>query len=93
MSPAGYENNPDANRTSYVDGWFLTGDRGRFDDDGYLFLTGRSKEIINRGGEKIAPREVDEALLEHPAVAAAMTFAFPDSRLGRGRCGGGRASR
>jgi acyl-CoA synthetase (AMP-forming)/AMP-acid ligase II/acyl carrier protein len=71
-----------ANSTAFVDGWLRTGDIGRFDRDGYLFLVGRSKEIINRGAEKIAPREVDEALLEHPGVAQAVAFAMPDTRLG-----------
>lgn len=78
----GYENNPEANAESFTGGWFRTGDLGTRDKDGYLFLTGRKKEIINRGGEKISPREVDEALLEHPAVAQAVTFALPDSKLG-----------
>jgi acyl-CoA synthetase (AMP-forming)/AMP-acid ligase II len=67
---------------AFIDGWFRTGDQGRFDADGYLTLTGRLKELINRGGEKIAPREVDEALLDHPAIAQALCFAVPDSRLG-----------
>jgi acyl-CoA synthetase (AMP-forming)/AMP-acid ligase II/acyl carrier protein len=78
----GYVNNPAANREAYVDGWFRTGDQGYLDDDGYLFLTGRLKELINRGGEKISPREVDEALMDHPAVAQAVAFALPDPRLG-----------
>ncbi len=63
-------------------GWFDTGDRGWVDDEGYVFLTGRGKEAINRGGEKVSPREVDEVLTQHPAVAAAVTFAVPDRRLG-----------
>jgi acyl-CoA synthetase (AMP-forming)/AMP-acid ligase II/acyl carrier protein len=79
---AGYENNPDANAASFTDGWFRTGDLGRFDTDGYLCIDGRIKEIINRGGEKISPREIDEALLDHPSLAAAVTFAVPDPRLG-----------
>ena len=79
---AGYESNPAANEAAFTHGWFRTGDQGYFDEDGYLFLTGRLKEIINRGGEKIAPREVDDALLEHPAVAQALTFAVPHARLG-----------
>ena len=79
---AGYENNPEANARAFTNGWFRTGDQGYFDEDGYLFLTGRIKEIINRGGEKISPREVDEVLLEHPAVAQAVAFAVPDERLG-----------
>jgi acyl-CoA synthetase (AMP-forming)/AMP-acid ligase II len=79
---AGYENNPEANASSFTDGWFRTGDQGYQDDDGYLFLTGRIKEIINRGGEKVSPREVDEVLLQHPAVAQAVAFAVPHERLG-----------
>lgn len=78
----GYENNPEANEKSFTGGWFRTGDRGRFDCDGDLFLTGRIKELIVRGGEKIAPREIDEALLAHPAVEQALGFALPDSVLG-----------
>jgi len=79
---SGYLNNPEANARSFVKGWFRTGDLGFLDKDGYLFITGRIKEIINRGGEKIAPREVEEVLLRHPAVAQAVTFAVPDDRLG-----------
>jgi non-ribosomal peptide synthetase component F len=78
----GYENNPAANEQAFTDGWFRTGDQGVFDADGYLFITGRLKEIINRGGEKISPREVDEALMDHPAVAQAVTFAIPHTKLG-----------
>ena len=78
----GYENNSEANESSFKSGWFLTGDQGKFDSAGYLFLTGRTKEIINRGGEKISPREVDEVLLEHHTAAEVMTFAVPDERLG-----------
>jgi acyl-CoA synthetase (AMP-forming)/AMP-acid ligase II/acyl carrier protein len=78
----GYENNAPANQASFADGWFRTGDQGYLDADGYLFLTGRLKEIINRGGEKISPREVDDALLEHPAVAQAVAFALPHPTLG-----------
>jgi acyl-CoA synthetase (AMP-forming)/AMP-acid ligase II len=78
----GYENNPTANESSFTNGWFRTGDQGYQDEDGYLFLTGRLKEIINRGGEKVSPREVDEVLLEHPAVAQAVAFAVPHDRLG-----------
>lgn len=79
---AGYVNNPAANARSFVAGWFRTGDQGQLDVDGYLTLTGRLKEIINRGGEKISPREVDEALLNHPDVAQALAFALPDVELG-----------
>jgi acyl-CoA synthetase (AMP-forming)/AMP-acid ligase II len=78
----GYESNPEANENAFTNGWFRTGDQGLMDDDGYLFITGRLKEIINRGGEKIAPREVDEALMDHPAVAQAVTFAVPHATLG-----------
>jgi acyl-CoA synthetase (AMP-forming)/AMP-acid ligase II/acyl carrier protein len=77
-----YLNNAEANARAFVHGWFRTGDQGYFDAEGYLFLTGRLKEIINRGGEKIAPREIDEVLLDHPAVAQAVAFAMPDPRLG-----------
>jgi acyl-CoA synthetase (AMP-forming)/AMP-acid ligase II len=79
---AGYTNNPTANAESFTDGWFRTGDQGVLDADGYLSLTGRLKEIINRGGEKIAPREVDDVLMEHPAVAQVVTFAMPHKNLG-----------
>ena len=79
---AGYLDNAAANDAAFTDGWFRTGDQGRLDDDGYLFLTGRLKEIINRGGENVSPREIDEVLLEHGAVAQAVTFSVPDSRLG-----------
>jgi acyl-CoA synthetase (AMP-forming)/AMP-acid ligase II len=78
----GYANNEEANKEAFVNGWFHTGDQGYFDEDGYLFLTGRLKEMVNRGGENIAPREVDEALLEHPAVAQATAFAVPHESLG-----------
>jgi acyl-CoA synthetase (AMP-forming)/AMP-acid ligase II/thioesterase domain-containing protein len=79
---AGYEANPQANAAAFTRGWFRTGDEGRLDADGYLYITGRIKEIINRGGEKVSPREVDEALLAHPGVAQAVTFAVPHPRLG-----------
>ena len=78
----GYIENPDANATAFTAGWFRTGDQGTLDAEGYLTLTGRLKEIINRGGEKISPREVDEVLLDHPAVAQVVTFAMPHDRLG-----------
>jgi acyl-CoA synthetase (AMP-forming)/AMP-acid ligase II len=78
----GYENNPQANASAFVHGWFRTGDQGVLDRDGYLSITGRLKEIINRGGEKISPREVDEVLMDHPAVAQAVTFALPHASLG-----------
>ena len=79
---AGYENNPKANAEAFTHGWFRTGDQGVLDADGYLSITGRLKEIINRGGEKISPREVDEVLMDHPAVAQVVTFALPHEKLG-----------
>jgi acyl-CoA synthetase (AMP-forming)/AMP-acid ligase II len=78
----GYHNNTEANSEAFSNGWFRTGDQGVIDEDGYLRLTGRLKEIINRGGEKISPREVDEVLLDHPAVAQVVTFAIPHEKLG-----------
>ena len=79
---AGYENNLAANASSFDDGWLRTGDLGTQDEDGYLFIQGRVKEIINRGGEKISPREIDEVLLRHPAVKQAVAFAVPHPSLG-----------
>ncbi|MCJ7628025.1 MAG: AMP-binding protein, partial [Longimicrobiales bacterium] len=78
----GYENNPTANTTSFTEGWFRTGDQGVMDGEGYLTITGRLKEIINRGGEKISPREVDEVLMDHPAVQQVVTFAIRHDKLG-----------
>jgi len=78
----GYENNPQANARAFTDGWFRTGDQGVMDEDGYLRLTGRLKEMINRGGEKISPLDVDEVLMKHPAVAQVVTFAVPHQKLG-----------
>jgi acyl-CoA synthetase (AMP-forming)/AMP-acid ligase II len=78
----GYENNPAANAEGFTDGWFRTGDQGLLDSEGYLTITGRLKEIINRGGEKISPREVDEVLMDHPAVSQVVTFALPHDKLG-----------
>ena len=78
----GYDNAAVANRSAFTDGWFRTGDQGYMDAEGYLFITGRMKEAINRGGEKIAPQEVDDVLMDHPAVAQAVTFAMPHARLG-----------
>jgi len=78
----GYEDNPGANAEAFVDGWFRTGDQGVLDAEGYLTLTGRLKEIINRGGEKVSPREVDEVLMDHPAVAQVVTFGMPHDKLG-----------
>jgi acyl-CoA synthetase (AMP-forming)/AMP-acid ligase II len=78
----GYENNPEANARAFVNGWFRTGDEGYLDADCYLYLTGRIKDIIIRGGENIAPHEVDEVLLRHPSVAAAVTFGCAHPTLG-----------
>ena len=78
----GYENNPTANAEQFTDGWFRTGDQGIMDREGYLTITGRLKEIINRGGEKVSPREVDEVLMGHPAIEQAVTFAMPHDKLG-----------
>jgi acyl-CoA synthetase (AMP-forming)/AMP-acid ligase II len=77
-----YENNPEANAKSFTNGWFRTGDQGYLDEEGYLILTGRIKELINRGGEKIAPREIDEVLLAHPSVAEAVAFGVPHATWG-----------
>jgi len=79
---AGYEGNPSANAESFSHGWFRTGDQGHLDSEGYLVLSGRIKELINRGGEKIAPREIDEVLVTHPAVAEAVCFGIPDRVYG-----------
>ncbi|GAB2174955.1 acyl--CoA ligase [Dongia sp. agr-C8] len=79
---SGYLNNPKANAEAFTNGWFRTGDQGIMDADGYVSLTGRLKEIINRGGEKIAPREVDDVIMDHPAVAQVVTFGMPHEKLG-----------
>lgn len=79
---SGYENNDKANAENFTNGWFRTGDQGVIDAEGYISITGRLKEIINRGGEKISPREVDEVLMNHPAVAQVVTFAMPHDKLG-----------
>src|SRR5437773_10646504 len=78
----GYEGNAEANAESFSHGWFRTGDQGYLDGEGYLTLVGRIKELINRGGEKISPREIDEALLTHPAVAEAVCFGIADRVYG-----------
>ena len=78
----GYEHNEDANREAFSSGWFRTGDEGYVDSDGYVFLTGRLKEQINRGGEKVSPLEIDSALLTHPEVQQAVTFGIPHEKLG-----------
>ena len=79
---AGYENNAAANAEGFRGGWFRTGDQGMKDSDGYLSITGRLKEIINRGGEKVSPREIDEILMDHPAVAQVVCFGMPHPKLG-----------
>jgi acyl-CoA synthetase (AMP-forming)/AMP-acid ligase II/acyl carrier protein len=79
---AGYLNAPERNKTVFVDGWYRTGDIGSLDADGFLTLHGREKELINRGGEKIAPLEIDQALMKHPQVAQAAAFGVPHPRLG-----------
>jgi oxalate---CoA ligase len=78
----GYRNHPEANAAAFSDGWFRTGDTGVLDSDGYLALIGRIKELINRGGEKISPAEIDATLLDHPAVAEAAAFGVPDAKYG-----------
>lgn len=78
----GYANNPEANAAAFIDGWFRTGDQGVLDVDGYLSLIGRLKEMINRGGEKIAPREIDDVLMQHPAVGEAVAFGAPHPAWG-----------
>ena len=79
---AGYAKNPTANAEAYRNGWFRTGDLGFLDPAGYLTISGRLKEIINRGGEKVTPREIDEVLMDHPAIAQALAFAMPHDKLG-----------
>lgn len=79
---AGYENNPKANAEGFEAGWFRTGDQGVMDAEGYISITGRLKEIINRGGEKVSPREVDEILMDHAAVAQVVCFGMPHPKLG-----------
>jgi acyl-CoA synthetase (AMP-forming)/AMP-acid ligase II len=79
---AGYESNPSANAEAFTHGWFRTGDQGQMDAEGYVSLTGRLKEIINRGGEKISPREVDEVIMDHPSVQQVVCFGLPHPKLG-----------
>ena len=78
----GYENNPEANKQSFVNNWFRTGDEGFFDEDGYLKISGRLKEIINKGGEKISPLEVDNILMDFPPIDQALCFGYKDKMLG-----------
>jgi oxalate---CoA ligase len=79
---SGYLNNPDANDKAFTHGWFRTGDQGSLDEEGYLRISGRLKEMINRGGEKVSPLEVDVVLMDHPAVQLALTFGIPHEKLG-----------
>ena len=79
---SGYLDNPEANQSAFREGWFRTGDLGHLDTDGFLFITSRLKEMINRGGEKIAPQDVEAVLLAHPAVAEAAACAIPHTTLG-----------
>ena len=78
----GYENNAQANAEAFTHGWFRTGDQGVMDNEGYVSITGRLKEIINRGGEKVSPREIDEILMDHPCVAQVVCFGMPHAKLG-----------
>ncbi len=78
----GYEGPASINQAAFSSGWFRTGDQGYIDEQGYIFLTGRLKELINRGGEKISPRQIDEVLLDHPSIAQALAFSVPHAQLG-----------
>src|ERR1700738_4919762 len=78
----GYVNNPEADAKAFTNGWFRTGDQGSLDAEGYLRISGRLKEMINRGGEKVSPLEVDVVLMDHPAVQLALTFGMPHEKLG-----------
>jgi acyl-CoA synthetase (AMP-forming)/AMP-acid ligase II len=78
----GYESGPEEGESVFINGWFRTGDLGYLDDEGYLFITGRKKELINKGGEKISPAEIDAILMDHPRVRDAMTFGIADPVLG-----------
>ena len=78
---SGYENNAEKNAEAFTDGWFRTGDQGRIDSDGYLYLTGRLSDVINRGGMMISPIEVDEVLMRHPGIKSAAAFAVPHPTL------------
>ena len=89
----GYQDDPAATAPAFREGWFRTGDQGRLDDDGYLWLTGRLKEIINRGGEKFSPREVDEVLIDHPGRGPGGDLRRAPQEAGRRGGGGGRAAR
>jgi non-ribosomal peptide synthetase component E (peptide arylation enzyme) len=82
----GYEANPEANARAFTNGWFRTGDQGILDEDGYLRLTGRLKELINRGGEKISAEEVENLILMHPAVQNVACVPMPDAAMGEKMC-------
>jgi oxalate---CoA ligase len=80
----GYLNNPSANESSFTKhGFFRTGDQGRQDQDGYIFITGRIKELINKGGEKISPIELDNVMAQHPTISEAVSFALEDELYGQ----------
>jgi acyl-CoA synthetase (AMP-forming)/AMP-acid ligase II len=80
---SGYLDDPEATAAGFhPGGWYRTGDLGHLDEEGYLFVTGRAREMINRGGEKIVPHEIDDVLRAHPAVADAAAFGLPQARLG-----------
>lgn len=80
----GYLNNPEANMTSFTkEGFFRTGDQGKQDEDGYVIITGRIKELINKGGEKISPIELDNVVTHNPCVGEAVSFAIPDEMYGQ----------
>lgn len=76
---SGYEDDPENNKNTFVDGWFRTGDMGYVDEDGYIFITGRIKEMINRGGEKVSPYALEKAILSHPGFRDAVVFPYPNS--------------
>lgn len=78
----GYESNPQANSIQFSNGWFFTGDIGYFDNEGFLFLTGRSKELVNKGGEKVSPYEIEEVLNKHPSISESAIFSVPHNTLG-----------
>ena len=80
----GYLNNPEANKTSFTkEGFFRTGDQGKQDEDGYVIITGRIKELINKGGEKISPVEIDNVVAQNPSVEEAVSFAIDDEMYGQ----------
>jgi acyl-CoA synthetase (AMP-forming)/AMP-acid ligase II len=80
----GYLNNPEANKASFTKhGFFRTGDQGKQDKDGYVIITGRIKELINKGGEKISPVELDNVVAENPSVGEAVSFAIADEMYGQ----------